>query len=318
MKTMKLLVRSRDAQSPGIVSLELVNADGQPLPAFEAGAHIDVHLGPGLIRQYSLCNAPTKREAYVIGVLLEPKSRGGSKAVHEQVLAGKMVTVGMPRNLFPLTEASHYVLVGAGIGITPILAMAEALAARGASFDAHYFARTHEHVAFRARITSAPLRDHFSIHVNGAEGTDMEAVQRMLEGAAPDKHIYVCGPNGFIEMLRAQASAKGWADENVRFERFAATIPEGAVNREFTVRLASTNQAYTIPPNESVLNVLERAGVDIPFSCEQGVCGACVTKVIEGEIDHRDSYLSSKEKASGRLFMPCRSRATSDLLVLDL
>ncbi|MFD1555055.1 PDR/VanB family oxidoreductase [Paraburkholderia silviterrae] len=318
METMELLVIRREEQAPGIISLELARPDGRPLPHFDAGAHIDLHLGPGLVRQYSLCNAPGEREVYEIGVLREPNSRGGSLTVHERALPGERMTVGGPRNLFELGDAGHYVLVGAGIGITPILAMAEALAASGRSFEAHYFVRAESHIAFRRRITSTPLARHFHVHVNGPDGTDMAAVDTMLARPAGDRQLYVCGPNGFIEMLREAAAVRGWNDDDIRFERFAAPPVNGATNRPFTVTLARSRQTFEIAPDQTVLSVLEGAGVDIPFSCEQGVCGACVTTVLAGEIDHRDSYLSAAEKAGGRLFMPCCSRARSDCLVLDI
>jgi vanillate O-demethylase ferredoxin subunit len=313
-------VERRDNEAEGICSYELVSADGTPLPAFTAGAHIDVHIevdgGPGLVRQYSLCNPPHERHRYVIGVLRDPGSRGGSQAMHEQIHAGTALTISTPRNHFPLMDAPRSVLLAGGIGITPLLAMAETLSAQGKQFALHYCTRSPERTAFRERLLSAPYAAHVRFHHDSVQPLDLPALLAALER---DTHIYFCGPAGFIDHVKASAAAAGWPPEQLHLEYFgaAAAVPIDG-DQPFEVKLKSSGKCYTIPPGVTVLRVLNDAGVFVPASCEQGVCGTCLTHVLDGVPDHRDLYLTEAEQAANDIFAPCCSRSKTASLLLDL
>jgi vanillate O-demethylase ferredoxin subunit len=313
-------VERRDNEAEGICSYELVSADGTPLPAFTAGAHIDVHIevdgGPGLVRQYSLCNPPHERHRYVIGVLRDPGSRGGSQAMHEQIHAGTALTISTPRNHFPLMDAPRSVLLAGGIGITPLLAMAETLSAQGKQFALHYCTRSPERTAFRERLLNAPYAAHVRFHHDSVQPLDLPALLAALER---DTHIYFCGPAGFIDHVKASAAAAGWPPEQLHLEYFgaAAAVPIDG-DQPFEVKLKSSGKCYTIPPGVTVLRVLNDAGVFVPASCEQGVCGTCLTHVLDGVPDHRDLYLTEAEQAANDIFAPCCSRSKTASLLLDL
>ena len=311
-----LEITGRTLLAPDIVRIDLARADGGELPPFTAGAHIDVAVDEGLVRQYSLCNDPAERHRYQIAVLRERQSRGGSARVHDAFHPGRQVTVGAPRNLFALAEgADRHILIGGGIGITPIMAMAAALATKDAPFDLHYCCRKPENAAFASAVEGMGGRNYFS-RQDGAPRFDPASA---LGSPGADAHIYVCGPAGFMNAVRDAALRLGWPEANIHRELFEAAEPltqEG--DQPFDVRIASTGATFIIPPGASVATVLANAGVDLPVSCEQGVCGTCVTGVLEGVPDHRDSYLTDEERKEGKLFTPCCSRARSPLLLLDL
>jgi len=313
-------VARRHAEAEDICAFELVSVDGASLPEFTAGAHIDVHVGDGLVRQYSLCNPPQERHRYLIGVLRDPASRGGSRAMHELVQAGATLRISAPKNHFPLAaDGAPSLLLAGGIGVTPILAMAEALSARGAAFEMHYCARSPARAAFRARLASAPFAAQVHFHYDdggAAQKLDLPALLARLDRRT---HIYLCGPAGFIEHVQAAAQAQQWPASQVHREYFgAAAAPAVEGDQPFEVRLASSGKVYAIPAGSTVLQVLNAAGVFIPASCEQGVCGTCLTRVLDGVPDHRDLYLDEAEQAANNQFTPCCSRAKTATLVLDL
>lgn len=312
---LQVRVERRDSEAEDICSYELVSADGAPLPAFTAGAHIDVHVAPGLVRQYSLCNPPHERHRYVIGVLRDPASRGGSRAMHERIQPGAILSISAPRNHFPLVDAPCSLLLAGGIGVTPILAMAEALSAQGAQFEMHYCTRAPERTAFRERILRSPFAAQVRFHHDGAGKLDLPA---LLAGLERDTHIYFCGPQGFIDHVRATAAALDWPESLLHLEYFGAVATAIEGDQPFEVKLASSGVCYTIPADSTVLRVLSDAGVFIPSSCEQGVCGTCMTRVLDGVPDHRDLYLTESEQAANDLFAPCCSRSRSATLLLDL
>jgi vanillate O-demethylase ferredoxin subunit len=318
MSTLRMRIARRVDEADGIRSYELVPADGAPLPPFTAGAHVDVHLGPGLVRQYSLCNAPHERHRYVIGVLREPQSRGGSVALHERFHEGAEVEIGAPRNQFALREGRHFsVLFAGGIGITPLLAMAEHLHGEGLPFALHYSVRSPQRAAFRRRLEEAPFASSVHLHV-ASEGTHVD-VAAVLAQCPPGTHLYVCGPAGYIAHVLDTARSLGWGDDRLHREYFGA-VPDAPAEGEqpFDVRIASTGATYTVPPGRSVVQVLHEQGVDVPVSCEQGICGTCLTRVLEGIPDHRDLYQAEEEQAANDHFTPCCSRSKSPVLVLDL
>jgi vanillate O-demethylase ferredoxin subunit len=313
---MQVKVLRRREEAEGIASYELARADGQPLPPFSAGSHIDVHLPGGLVRPYSLCNDPHEAAHYRIGVLRDAASRGGSVAMHEQVHEGDLLTISEPRNHFPLHTAPHTVLLAGGIGITPLMCMAQRLAAIGASFELHACNRSLARSAFLGELKA--FGERFHLHLDDGEASQKLNLPAVLKAAPAGSRIYVCGPTGFIDFVVNTAKAQSWPAEQVHLEYFGAAPQDSSGDREFVVRIASTGQSYRIPADQTVTTALQAQGVDIMVSCEQGVCGTCITRVLEGECDHRDMYFTDEEKAQGDQFTPCCSRAKSDVLVLDL
>jgi vanillate O-demethylase ferredoxin subunit len=314
-----VVVASRRDEAAGIVALELALADGGPLPAFEPGSHIDVELGTGLIRQYSLVGDCRRRDRYVIGVLRDPGSRGGSTAVHELLLTGREVRISEPRNNFPLDEgAVRTLLFGGGIGITPLLCMAERLVERGKTFELHYAARSSDAVAFRTCLQRSDMAP--SVHVHLDDGPDQQRIDpdRDIGTFAAGQHLYVCGPGGLIDFILDSARRRGWPDEALHREYFTAAPIKAESDAGFTIRLARDGRDLHVAPHETVAEVLVAAGIDLPMSCEQGVCGTCLTRVIEGMPDHRDLFLSDAEHLANREFTPCCSRSLTPVLVLDL
>ena len=321
-ETLTVQVAGKHVAALDVVSLDLVDPAGGALPAFTAGAHIDVHLPGGLIRQYSLLNDCRQASSYRIGVLREPQSRGGSVAVHDQIQIGDLLRISLPRNRFPLVAAERSLLFAGGIGITPLLCMARSLLADGAAFELHYSCRARDRAAFLTELQTPALAGHVRTHFDDEPHTALDA-QAVLAAADAQTQLYVCGPSGYIDFICAQARAAGVDESRIHFERFAldedqrpAAPAEGDV--AFQVRLASTGEVFDIPADETVTSALDRQGVFIPVSCEEGICGTCLTGIQEGIPDHRDSYLTDAEHAANDQFTPCYSRARTAVLVLDL
>ncbi|MBL0423404.1 oxidoreductase [Ramlibacter sp. AW1] len=313
---MQVKVQRRLAQAEGIDSFELVRVDGSPLPPFSAGSHIDVHLPNGMVRQYSLCNDQAEQHLYRIAVLRDPASRGGSVCMHEQIKEGDVITISEPRNHFPLEHAPHTLLLAGGIGITPLLCMAQRLQTTGASFELHYSTRSPQRTAFRDEV--ANFGDRTRLHFDDGDAAQKLDLPGVLAAQPAGTRLYVCGPTGFIDFVVQTAKSKGWPADRIHLEYFGAAPQDTSGDKEFQVRLASSGKTYTIPADTSVTDALREHGVEILVSCEQGVCGTCLTRVLEGECDHRDLYLTDEEKAANDQFTPCCSRAKGPLLVLDL
>ncbi|MDB5447258.1 MAG: hypothetical protein JWQ97_2575, partial [Phenylobacterium sp.] len=305
-------------EAPGVKSFELVSADGRPLTPPTPGAHIDVHPAPGVVRQYSLCNGPAETDRYVIAVRRDSASRGGSRAMHDQIQVGDVLEISEPRNHFPLQpQAASHLLLARGIGITPILAMAQALAAAGADFRLEYFTRSAEHTPF-ARLLGGP---EFAGRVRFHHGLEPDAQAEVLEAVlaerSPGGHLYVCGARAFMDMVQSAASA--WPASALHREYFTANPCAWAGERHgFDVKLARSGLTVHVPPELSVATALACAGVAVETSCEQGVCGTCLTRVLEGTPDHRDAVLSPLERERGDRMLVCVSRAASPQITLDL
>jgi len=315
---LKVRVVRKVIEAEGIACFHLAATDGLGLAAFNAGAHIDVCTPAGHIRQYSLCNSPDNCREYQIAVLNDPDSRGGSASMHRDVKEGDLLEISRPRNHFRLAEtAGESLLLAGGIGVTPILCMAQSLSAANARFEMHYFTRSVARTAFLARIKASVFAHQVAFHFGDSPGPsgDLDAI---LEPRAPTRRVYVCGPAGFLEAVRSTASHLGWPKDHVHFEYFAASPAATAAGAEFEVKLARSGQVIQVSESESVADALIKHGIDIPLSCEQGVCGTCVTRVLEGIPDHRDMCLTDEERAANTLFTPCCSRARSDSLTLDL
>lgn len=308
-----LLLRAKRGIARDICAFEFVHPRGRKLPAWTAGAHIDIHIAPGLVRQYSLCGDPRDRSRYLIAVHRCSPSRGGSHAMHGALHEGMRVTLGMPRNHFALQDSPHTVLLAGGIGITPLLAMAETLAGSGASFELHYCVRSPDDTAFAERLHEGRFRGRVLFHYSsGGRRADMDGI---LSAPPRGARLYICGAAGFTDAALAAAARQGWPAANVHTERFSAPA-SGAAQAAFDVVIASTGRVIHVPAGQAALDAMLDAGVDIPASCRQGICGTCATPVLEGEADHRDHCLSAEARAV--CFTPCCSRARSAQLVLDL
>jgi vanillate monooxygenase ferredoxin subunit len=301
-----------------IVLLELVAADGSELPPFDAGAHINVKLPGRIERQYSLCSNPAERYRYVLGVLHERASRGGSKSIHTAVSEGDLLTISAPRNMFQLEpSAKKSILIGGGIGVTPLLSMAYSLSEEGRDFLLHYTARSHDRLAFLDRLNAPPLSAFTRLYSDDSAEKRFDA-SLALGAPQPGCHVYVCGPGGFIDHVVGVASGLGWSNAHIHTESFTSRAVTPTGNRPFELVIASTGQVLHVPADRSVASVLGDHGLAPPLSCEQGICGTCVTTVLKGQPEHRDSYLSEADKLRGDCFTPCCSRAVSDRLELDL
>lgn len=317
--TLNVRVARKAVEAEGVCTFELVEAGGRPLPAFSAGSHIDVRLPGGLTRQYSLCNDPTETHRYLIGVLREPASRGGSASMHDKVNEGTLLEISAPKNHFPLAhDARRSLLLAGGIGITPILCMAERLAIAGADFELHYCARSPARAAFLQRIRSAAFAPRATFHFDDGDASQKLDLPALLAAPAEGTHLYVCGPKGFMDAVLGTARARGWPEARLHFEFFGAEVGPSVSDDSFEVKLASSGRTVRVAKDRSVVRALAEAGVVVQTSCEQGVCGTCLTRVLEGVPDHRDLYLTPEEQAANDQFTPCCSRAKTPLLVLDL
>jgi vanillate O-demethylase ferredoxin subunit len=312
-------VQNRVNLADGIVGLTLVTLDGTDLPAFTAGAHIDVELPNKLVRQYSLSNQPTDRHQYQIGVLLDPSSRGGSKSVHEDLQEGSRLRISKPHNHFPLADADHSILLAGGIGITPILCMAKQLSSQSKSFDMHYCTRTKSAMAYNSELAASNFSDHVYFHYdNGTEDQKLD-IEKVLATPKANTHIYVCGPKGFMDFVINSAHQLGWPADSIHFEFFSGAQPEHQDgDHPFQVKINSTGQLIDVSIDETIVQALTNNGVNVPTSCEQGICGTCITGILDGTPDHRDMYFTDKEKEANNQLIVCCSRSTSPLLVLDL
>ncbi len=314
-QSLTLRVQAMRFEARGIVSVELRDPDGRELPAYAPGAHIDLHLGNGLVRSYSLCGVPEVRDRYVVGVLLDRASRGGSRYVHEQLRVGSTLTVAAPRNHFALEEgAAHTVLVAGGIGVTPIVCMARRLHELGRSFTLLYCARSRAEAAFADEL--AAYGDAVRMHFDDEAGSPPD-LPALLAGQAATTHFYCCGPGPMLNAFEAACAAHGYPE--VHIERFAADPSVAAVqDGEYTVALASTGSELKVPAGKSLLDALLEAGIAVEHSCKEGVCGSCETRVLEGIPEHRDGVLSKSERESNQTMMVCVSGCKGKRLVLDL
>jgi vanillate monooxygenase ferredoxin subunit len=318
MENIAVKVVRKLQEAVDIASFELARADGGALPAFSAGSHIDVQLPGGLTRQYSLCNDSGEQHRYRIAVLRDAASRGGSVAMHDAVHEGDVIQISAPRNHFQLQHADRSLLFAGGIGVTPLLCMAQRLAAIGADFQMHYSTRSIERTAFRAEIAASSFAGNVHFHHDDGDAGQVLNVPAALGAYDPGTHVYVCGPGGFINHVTQVAQGMGWPASHIHFEYFAAAPQDHTADAAFEVKIASTGKTCTVPAGESVVHALAKHGIEILTSCEQGVCGTCITRVLEGEPDHRDLYFTDEEKAKNDQFTPCCSRSRSKVLVLDL
>lgn len=315
---MKVRIQSIVDEARDIRSFRLVRSDGQPFDAYEPGAHVDVTGPTGVTRQYSLCSPPDDRSAYLVAVKKEAASRGGSSALHE-VEEGAELDMGAPRNLFRLApEAREHVMFAAGIGVTPLLSMAYKLNAKGEPYLLHYFARSPEHAAFVELLSGPAFAGRVQFHY-GVEPADLDAaLSACLEGASASAHVYTCGPAPFMNKV-VEIAKRSRSEEAIHLEHFQADpAANSAPAGSFEVELSSSGVVLQVPADASLVDVLQAHGCDIDTECREGICGTCIVEVLEGEPEHRDNCLSTKEKASNKQICACVSRAKSARLVLDL
>ena len=315
--TTELTVRHRSTPADGVVVLDLAHPADEDLPRWGPGAHIDLMLEDGLTRQYSLCGDPRDSGVWRIGVLLEPHSRGGSQYVHENLREGATVRVRGPRNHFPLVDALHYKFVAGGIGITPIFAMIEAVQRAGGDWTLLYGGRTRASMAF-AEDLAGRYPSRVTLWPQDERGLlDLES---LLKQPQDNTLVYCCGPEPLLGAMEQQCTH--WPTGVLHIERFAPRAPTAEETAEaldqFEVVCQRSGVSFEIMPEQSVLEVLEEAGIPILGSCYEGVCGTCEAKVLEGTPAHRDSVLTDAERASGEIMMPCVSRSRTERLVLDL
>jgi vanillate O-demethylase ferredoxin subunit len=313
-----VLVSQRELQGQGVAVLTLTDAAGAALPPYTAGAHVDLHLPGGLVRPYSLCGDPSDRSRYRLGVLKDPASRGGSLAVHQALQIGSRLQISAPRNHFALSDgAPHSVLVGGGIGITPMLAMAWQLHAAGQSFALHYCARSRAQAAFLAELAAAPWAARVWLHFDDDDNNGLQP-QPLLTAATAGSHLYVCGPAGFMDWVLAEAANAGLAPAQLHREYFSAPSTANAADTAFELVARRSGKTVQVAADQSLLDALKGLGIKVPVSCEQGVCGTCACTVLDGSPDHRDAYLSDEEREANDQILVCCSRSRSPRLVLDV
>lgn len=312
--TLELEVTSRAHGAHGVVVLTLQKPDRSPLPEWEPGAHIDLRLSSDLIRQYSLCGPPDDRTRWRIAVLREPDGRGGSRAVHEQLPEGSTVEVHGPRNNFVLESAPAYVFIAGGIGITPILPMVAAAQRSGADVELHYGGRSRSSMAF---LDELERQTGVSITLHPQDEIGLIDLPTILDQPRPAALVYACGPEPLLAAVEQQCAE--WPSGTLHTERFSPKDPPPPTRTDtFEVELSASGITLTVPPEESILEAAELAGIPVLYSCREGTCGTCETTVLEGEVEHRDSLLSPDEQAAHDVMFICVSRAACPKLVLDL
>jgi len=312
-----VFIRAIRHECEGVASFELESPDHAPLPGYAPGAHVDVHLPSGVVRSYSLLEPACERGTYRIAVKREPASRGGSLWLHETARVGQALRISAPANDFTLAQdAPASVFVAGGIGITPLLAMIGHLDALGRRWELHYAAASRAGMPFREALEGLAAHGHGTLRLHFSEdGAGRMDIAGLVAAAPADAHFYCCGPSGMIDAFLAATRER--RPEQVHYERFAAS-QAAATAGGFTLQLARDGRVLAVAQGRSVLDVLLDAGLDVPYSCTQGVCGSCRVPVLEGIPDHRDDYLTDAEKAANDCMLVCCSGARTARLALDL
>lgn len=313
-RTVDLIVTDREELADGVVGLTLEDPDGCELPPWAPGAHLDLVLSDTLVRQYSLCSDPAERRYWEIGVLLQPDSRGGSAHVHHELHPGSTIAARGPRNLFPLLPAERYQFIAGGIGITPIIAMVQAVNAQGADWQLLYGGRHRSSMAFLDRLER--YGDKVTVWPEDECGLlDLDAV---LGDPRAGAAVYSCGPERML--VAVESACAGWPPGALHTERFTADPGRASATdtAPFDVVCQRSAITATISPGDSILEVLRAKGVNVLSSCMSGICGTCETPVLHGQPDHRDSVLTEEDRAAGDCMMICVSGSRSAQLVLDI
>jgi ferredoxin-NADP reductase len=307
-------VASIDRQADGVVSLQLRSEDGCSLPGWAPGAHIEIELGGGLVRHYSLCGSPDDSSNWRIAVFREPASRGGSKALHEGVRQGDVISVKGLRNNFALAESDRYLFIAGGIGVTPILPMVREVAARGKPWSLTYGGRTRTSMAFVEELREFPGGD---LHIVPQDEYGLLDLDGLLSRPRADTSIYCCGPGPLLDAVEQRCES--WPSGALHVERFTPRQRvDTRLDGEFDVELVRSGRRLRVPDDKSLLEVLEEAGLAIDNSCRAGICGTCEVRVVDGIPEHNDDVLSDDERASNQVMLPCVSRSRSAVLAVDL
>lgn len=321
MSTFQVLVESVCLQGQRNLAITLIDQQGDKLPEWQPGAHIDLHLAPGLIRQYSLTGSATDRYSYQICVSRDANSRGGSNYIHDKLRPGQTIKVSEPRNHFPLQPAAKIILIAGGIGITPLYAMALALEQQAIPFSLHYYTRQPEDAAYKKSLLAGWQYGNISLWSSSAGISPREHLADELLHFSPGTLVYLCGPEAFMHYQKQCALQHGFPESAIFTEAFKPASVESRQGGDdiFTVTLASSGQQWPVPAEKTIAQVLIDNGVDVPLSCEMGMCGACLTGVAAGQPDHRDTVQSESEKTAGvQQIALCCSRSFSKELILDL
>jgi ferredoxin-NADP reductase len=304
-----------------VISIRLEHPDGRELAPWAPGAHLDLQLPSGLIRQYSLCGDPADRTGYTFAVLLEEDGRGGSAELHSLPLVGRTLTVRAVRNHFQLGDSPGYLLIAGGIGVTPMVPMVRQLAGGSAPWNLAYLGRTRGGMAFTRELRALGGR---SVWIFPRDEADRLDVRAAIDATSPETAVYCCGPDGLLNAV-AGACASAVPPRALHTERFAAgSTPardQPAESRDrttFTVTLGRSGAELVVPPERSILDVVRDVVPDVPYSCEEGYCGSCETRVLGGAPDHADDILSPEERAANDTMMICVSRSLAPNLILDL
>jgi len=310
-------VAQRYSAGPDISIIELESSSNENLPPFEAGAHIELHLPNDMIRQYSLCQDPTQQHCYRLAILRDQHSRGGSQYIYDHLHQGSQLKISAPKNLFPLVNSTeHHILIGGGIGITPLISMAYQLKQKNQSFELHYCAQSSEQAAFIEELRNGPFAQHVTFHFKNQGADHRSYLQRLFLNLAKSSHIYTCGPNPFMDWVFDLAQTHQFPNEQMHREIFQNVVD--LHGNCFEVVAQRSQKTIAVAADESILDALAKHGIYVEKSCEQGVCGTCMCDVIEGSPDHRDVYLTDEEKQSNEQILVCCSRSHSDRLILDI
>ena len=311
----QMLVSSIHDEAKHIKTFELVDPESAELQAFSAGSHIEIELPDNIRRHYSLCNDPSETHRYLIAVLQEKESRGGSQSLHYGVKEGDLLEVSIPKNNFPLDQRGmHFILIAGGIGITPLLSMAYKLKTLRKSFELHMCARSHEYAPFKKELEGFGGLAKTHMHISDGDSSQRLDVSSLLKQPLPESLVYCCGPQSLMDAV-GQATSD-WGVKKIHFETFTPRTLDGS-DLPFHIKIASTGQSFHVNSTTTILEALHQNGIRHPFSCEVGLCRTCVTGYQAGDVEHLDQDALSNEERKGCLTI-CVSRCTSDELILDL
>lgn len=310
-------VTQRYSAGPDISIIELESTQNESLPSFEAGAHIELHLPNAMVRQYSLCQDPAQKQCYRLAILRDQQSRGGSQYIYDHLHQGSELKISAPKNLFALAHSNdHHILIGGGIGITPLISMAYQLSQAQQSFELHYCAQSSAQAAFIEELKNSPFAAQVTFHFKDQGANHRSFLHSHFESLAKSSHIYTCGPNPFMDWVFDLAKTHQFPAEQMHREIFQNEVD--IHGDSFEVVAQRSQKTIQVAADESILDALAKNGIYVEKSCEQGVCGTCMCDVIEGSPDHRDVYLTDEEKQSNEQILVCCSRSNSERLILDI
>ena len=314
-----VVIKEKVALSDLVLMFRLEMPDGSPLPEFTPGAHVDVKIYDELTRQYSLCSSSKDIFKYNIAVLRDSSSRGGSERIHRDFQVGQIIQISSPRNLFKLhNHHGQVLLVAGGIGITPLLSMAISLIEQNKSFTLCYVHSSSGNIPFSEILTRPPFTDNVVFINSNSRLETRERLEKLIPKFESDDGLYTCGPSGFMDMVYDVAASKAWPAEALNKEAFKNEVVASAGDQPFTLELEKSQIRIPVRADQTALEALDEAGVEVDASCEQGICGTCLLNVLDGQVDHRDAYLTDDEKQQHNQFTPCCSRALTSTLTIDL